>query len=402
MTPQPLSASQKVKLAVISVPVFVVSLSFLVAADRPDDKPHFAGPQSCQPCHQEIYETSVQTAHFKTSQTADEHSIRGSFAYGRNILKTGNPNVYFEMGRRKDGFYQTAFQSAESLHGSRRERFDLVIGSGRKGQSYLYWKDGLLYQLPVSYLKAGDRWANSPGMVDGQVVFDRFISPRCLECHATLFRAELTGSKVQYSRKFLLGLSCEKCHGAASTHVAFHKANSRATAGRYILNPEQFPREQKLDQCGLCHSGAGTSIKPPFSYRPGDPLTEYLEIDPVRKDARPDVHGNQVGLLRLSRCFAASDDMSCSTCHNVHKEERDLPQLARKCARCHGPQECALVREVGSSLQEHCIGCHMPNQRSKVITIASDTDIFAQSYRNHMIAIYPQATQRVLNRLKAE
>ena len=240
-------------------------------------------------------------------------------------MKTGNPNVYFEMGRRKDGFYQTAFQSAESLHGSRRERFDLVIGSGRKGQSYLYWKDGLLYQLPVSYLKAGDRWANSPGMVDGQVVFDRFISPRCLECHATLFRAELTGSKVQYSRKFLLGLSCEKCHGAASTHVAFHKANSRATAGRYILNPEQFPREQKLDQCGLCHSGAGTSIKPPFSYRPGDPLTEYLEIDPVRKDARPDVHGNQVGLLRLSRCFAASDDMSCSTCHNVHKEERDLP-----------------------------------------------------------------------------
>ena len=399
MTRRTVSAFQHVTLAVISILGFLVSFSFLAAADRPEETPYFVGPQSCQPCHQEIYDTYVQTAHFKTSQTADEHSIKGSFAYGRNILRTRDPNVYFGMEKRQNSFYQTAYRSAESLVGSRRERFDLVIGSGRKGQSYLYWKDGLLYQLPVSYLTEANRWANSPGMIDGQIVFDRFISPRCLECHATLFQAELHGSKVRYNRKFLLGLSCEKCHGAASSHVTFHKANSQAT-GKYILNPEHFPRERKLDQCSLCHSGAGKSIKPPFSYRPGEPLAEYLETDPVRKDARPDVHGNQVGLLRLSRCFAASDEMSCSTCHNVHKEERDLPQLAQKCVRCHEPQECGIVKEVGPSVQEHCIGCHMPDQRSKVITIDSDTEAFAQSYRNHTIAIYPEVTQRVLKRLK--
>jgi hypothetical protein len=31
------------------------------------------------------------------------------------------------------------------------ERFDYVIGSGGKGQTYLYWKGDLLFQLPVSY-----------------------------------------------------------------------------------------------------------------------------------------------------------------------------------------------------------------------------------------------------------
>ncbi len=399
MMQRALNALQHVKSPVISILGFLVSFSFLAAADGAEETPYFVGPQSCRPCHQEIYETYVQTAHFNTSRTANEHSIKGSFAYGRNILRTRDPNVYFQMEKRKDGFYQTAYRSAESSVGSRGERFDLVMGSGRKGQSYLYWREGLLYQLPVSYFKAAGRWTNSPGMIDGQIVFDRFISPRCLECHTTLFQAEVHGSKVRYSERFVLGLSCEKCHGAASTHVAFHKENLQATAGRHILNPEQFSRERKLDQCALCHSGAGKSIKPPFSYLPGEPLAGYLETDPVREDARPDVHGNQVGLLRLSRCFVASDDMSCSTCHNVHAEERDLPQLAQKCVRCHEPPDCGIVRKVGPSARQHCIGCHMADQRSSVITIDSDTEAFAQRYRNHTIAIYPEATQRVLKRL---
>ena len=403
MTQSPLNAFQHARsTVVISILAFLSSFSFLAAADGPEETASFVGPQSCQPCHQEIYDTYVQTAHFKTSQTANEHSIKGSFAYGQNILRTGNPNVYFRMEERKDGFYQTAYRSAESSAGSRKERFDLVLGSGRKGQSYVYWKHGLLFQLPVSYLAATRRWTNSPGMIDGQIVFDRLISPRCLECHATLFQAEVEGSKVRYSRGFFLGLSCEKCHGAASTHVAFHKENMEATTARAILNPESFPLERKLDQCALCHAGAAKSIRPPFSYRPGEPLSEYLETDPAREDTRPDVHANQVGLLRLSRCFAASGDISCSTCHDVHKEERDLSELAQRCVQCHGPDECGIVRKFGASVREQCVECHMPNQRSNVITIDSDTEAFAQSYRNHAIGIYAEATQAVLKRLRQE
>lgn len=376
--------------------LFVFSLA---QAEEPEQRVFFAGTQSCRACHQEIVETYVQTAHFETSQLADEHSIQGSFASGSNTLKTGNPNVYFRMEKRQDGFYQTAYRNEQSTIRSRRERFDLVMGSGRKGQSYLYWKDGLLFQLPVSYLVASGKWTNSPGMIDGQIVFDRFISPRCLECHTTLFRAEIKGSKARYSSRFLIGLSCEKCHGAGSAHVDFHKKDLQETEGRSILNPDHFPRERKLDQCALCHSGAAKPIKPPFSYRPGEPLSEYLEIEPVREGSRPDVHANQVGLLRLSRCFTASDDMSCSTCHNVHTEQRNLSELAQKCMQCHRTQECGTATKAGVSVQGECIECHMPNEKSNLITIDSGEEAFFESYRNHTIAVYPDVADQVLQRL---
>ena len=398
MTCKPSNLFQYFNSVVVSILSFLFSFS-LALADEPDQKLFFVGTQSCRTCHQEIFETYVQTAHFKTSQLANDHSIKGRFAYGSNILKTGNPNVYFKMEKRQDGFFQTAYRNAESSIGSRRERFDLVMGSGRKGQSYLYWKDGLLFQLPVSYLVATGKWTNSPGMIDGQIVFDRFISPRCLECHTTLFQGEVKGSKVRYSSRFLLGLSCEKCHGAGGAHVDLHKKDLQATEGRSILNPEHFPRERKLDQCALCHSGAAKSIKPPFSYRPGEPLSEYLEMDPIREVARPDVHANQVGLLRLSRCFTASEDMSCSTCHNVHTEQRNLSELAQKCIQCHRPQECGTARKGGVSVQDYCIECHMPNEKSTLITIDSGTEAFFESYRNHTIAIYPDVVDKVLQRL---
>jgi len=38
---------------------------------------------------------------------------------------------------------------------------DIVIGSGVRGQSYLYWHGDQLYELPVSYWSDGSRWINS-------------------------------------------------------------------------------------------------------------------------------------------------------------------------------------------------------------------------------------------------
>src|SRR2546430_347668 len=104
-----------------------------------------AGAVSCGACHPAIWESYRQTAHSLSSSRASSDSIRGSFVPGHNLLRTGVKDVYFKMERQADAFYMTAYD-----HGmTRRERFDLVMGSGRRGQSYLYRKDGTLYQLPV-------------------------------------------------------------------------------------------------------------------------------------------------------------------------------------------------------------------------------------------------------------
>jgi hypothetical protein len=56
-----------------------------------------------------------QTAHFLTSATPTETSILGKFTPGDNILKTVNPNLYFQMEAKQGGFFQTAVAGTNPL-----------------------------------------------------------------------------------------------------------------------------------------------------------------------------------------------------------------------------------------------------------------------------------------------
>src|SRR6266576_2999651 len=110
----------------------------------------------CEACHREIVATFRESAHFRTSTDASARSIKGQFAAGRNVLRTGSKGIYFRMERRDNVFYQTAVDSARGQ--SRTERIDLVVGSGRRGQTYLYWRGGLLFELPPRI-----SWGSSDG-----------------------------------------------------------------------------------------------------------------------------------------------------------------------------------------------------------------------------------------------
>ena len=48
-----------------------------------------------------------------------------------------------------DGLYQDAENLADPSN-HLKEKFGIVIGSGRHGQTYLYWDEDELYELPVS------------------------------------------------------------------------------------------------------------------------------------------------------------------------------------------------------------------------------------------------------------
>src|SRR2546422_8885079 len=85
-----------------------------------------------------------------------------------------------------------------------------VIGSGGKGQTYLFWKADQLFQLPISYWRELGQWVNSPGYRDGVANFGRPIIARCLECHASYFES-LPPPDNRYSKTgFVLGITCEK------------------------------------------------------------------------------------------------------------------------------------------------------------------------------------------------
>lgn len=370
------------------------------AAGKTATGEQYAGGAVCANCHRSIYESHTNTAHYLTSQPAWEKHIKGSFETGKNIFAF-NDSINVVMEKRDTGFYQVQYVNGAER---RRRHFDIVVGSGTKGQTYLNWINNRLFQLPITYFTAAQQWSNSPGY-PGKAVFNRPITSRCLECHSTYVQkiSDPAIEAEEFSKnRILYGVDCEKCHGAAAKHVKFQSENPKETKARYIVNPATLSRQQNLDLCALCHGGRLSKIKPSFDFKAGDKLSDYFLIDTTSKDANNiDVHGNQYGLLAASECFRKSD-MTCSSCHNSHENEsRKIELFSSRCMTCHNNEHnnfCKMSSSIGSAINKNCIDCHMPEQPSKAIAVflQGATTPTSAVMRSHFIKIYPEETRKVL------
>ncbi len=360
------------------------------------------GSTACKTCHKAIYESHINTAHFNDSKVADLKSVKGSFANGQNVF---NYNLFMNVAMIKDGkkLIQSARIGGEEVQ---RAGFDLVIGSGRKGQSYLYWDNNKLFQLPISYYTATNSWCNSPGFPNF-VYYERPIPLNCLECHSTYAKTINEQEEfVEYDKKALvLGIDCERCHGAGGDHVAYQVANPKDTIGRYIVNTAHKDRQVRLDGCALCHSGIREPLKPPFSFKVGDTLNHFSVGKTISHQADTlDVHGNQYGLLAASKCFLQSTQMDCSSCHNVHKNEFNDPKLySQRCMSCHNqPSQTTCTVKVDKKiiLSDNCIDCHMPILASKKIqlNVSGGQKLQPDYIRTHFISIYREESRKFLEK----
>jgi hypothetical protein len=366
----------------------------------------FEGDAACSSCHQNEFQSYMKTRHHLDSARPSAKTIHGHFDPGHNTMDSLDPEVSFRMDTQGGSFFETSVVGEAGHEKTRTEKMDIVIGSGGKGQTYLYWRGDELFELPVSYWANLDRWVNSPGYLDGTVNFDRGINSRCLECHSTYFE-QLSGSNAGYhydKDHFVLGISCERCHGPGADHVRLHSTETAArnppnggtpAAGApsttIKMPPVGIDRDRQIDVCAQCHGGIGHELKPPFSYEPGDTLSSYmsLEVNPL---ARVDVHGNQVALLEKSRCFQSSPGMTCSTCHNSHEPEREAASYSDKCLTCHQASACPTFSKMPPPAVTNCIDCHMPIQKSKSLTFDMENRSVADPVRNHWIRVYPSSS----------
>ena len=348
----------------------------------------YAGDDKCLSCH-EKQRTFENTAHHLSSREASANSIAGSFAPGKNILKTLDADLSYRLEARPDGFFQIGLLGTPPDAVSVSERFDLVIGSGRKGQTYLYWKNDLLFQLPVSYWTEVGSWVNSPGYGDRSLDFSRPVVPRCLECHASFFEPASDAETVNRYRRtgYTLGISCERCHGPGQKHVELNAPGSPKPVGQAIVNPAKLPRDRQLGLCSLCHGGIGVAKAPAFSFTAGNALEDFLKLELPKENEKLDVHGNQVALLERSKCFKSSA-MTCSTCHDTHVRQREVTNFSEKCLSCHKVESCGLFPKQGRAIVGKCVDCHMPNQTTNVIFSTHEGVRLAPKVRNHWIKVY--------------
>lgn len=355
------------------------------------DRAHHVDEATCAKCHEGHAASYFHSAHALTSSRPTPATVKGRFDAEGNRMTTIDPNVSFLMERLKDDFFQTALVTTPARTLQRKERIDVVVGSGRKGQTYLFWDADRLFELPVSTWTATGEWMNSPGYPDGSANFDRGASDRCLECHATSFES-LSPPRNRFARDSLrLGISCQKCHGPASRHVARFEQNPRANGGPTdIVNPAKLPRERQMDLCALCHAGVGKSLTPPLSFAPGDVLAKHLAITPPSADAPLDPHGSQVQALLGSRCFQSSGTMTCTTCHDVHQTQRSVTDQSANCRACHAPDNCGRFASLGAAITQSCVSCHMPLETTEKIVMRINGRKVQPQVRNHRIGIYPE------------
>lgn len=394
-------------------------LFFIYFANRTVESPHaFRGAAStsdaCRPCHQSIYDSYVKTGHYLTSTVATEATVMGDFREGRNVVRTPLPDLQFVMEKRRGGrFFQTATYTNDTTQ-TFTKPFQIVVGSGERAQTYLFWEGDRLFQLPGMYFTPADTWTLGPGYenwiaawddlpntgasviwagtrVSGGpknpgMLYQRPISGRCIECHAATATPVGGPARFRFSPdSFEVGISCANCHGPGARHIAFHEQNPAVEEGRHIVNPASLSRSQQMSSCALCHAGRGIPKTPPLSFSAGDEISEH-RFYPKWEQKELSVHAGQVPFLQESRCFEASGSLTCSTCHNVHEDETDKTAVfSRKCLTCH---EQSHPDEPELAQGERCTECHMPDQQASNLPVYHEGEDWFLSMANHRIGIF--------------
>jgi len=233
-------------------PLIALGVVLVVSKRTPRRRPepvrptNAVGDSTCISCHRNkaSYEG---TAHRVTMRAPTRESILGSFKSGENVLHTSTPDMHFRMDAESTGFYETLVVGKAPDTTSRTERIAYVAGSGRKGQSFLYWSADQLFQLPVSYWTSLHRWIGSPGRagIDPRGSFKRAVAPRCLECHASWIESIPDPRILNHYRAegAILGITCERCHASGQQHVKHERSLLRAVVGQSaIVNPARPTR----------------------------------------------------------------------------------------------------------------------------------------------------------------
>ncbi|MEM7478475.1 MAG: multiheme c-type cytochrome, partial [Planctomycetota bacterium] len=266
----------------------------------------FVGPESCAKCHPKQYEGFVETAHASTSSLASQETIDGPFSASNNKITTVHPDLTFQMLREGEQH----FQQIQFRQLSRKVPFDIVTGSGKSAQTYLFWEEDRLYQMHMSYFKPLQSWINSPGYHEGTAWFTRETIPKCVQCHMTYMEWKPGTANAYVKAATIFGVSCERCHGPARAHVEHHEQNPSDKTARHIANPSKLEPERANDVCAQCHLGTAQPLQAPFSFRPGDELSAHFHVFP-EEEGKGQVHtSNQLQRMKLSKCFLESERMT--------------------------------------------------------------------------------------------
>lgn len=349
----------------------------------------FVGSVVCRECHAKIagdyqsHPMGMSSAAATTASLAEDYQQKTSFDSARGI--------HFQVERTANEIsHHEIFQIDDDVLYDRAVEVKWAIGSGKRGRSYAYERDGLLLMSPISWYSQRGVWDLSPGYSDQMPNrFGRRVTDGCAACH--LGRANpRPDAPDHFDQPVVLeaAIGCERCHGPAGAHVRWHRATSPKDGPDPIVNPAKLATIERESVCNQCHlQGQRRILRPgctPFDFRPGQRLDEIWTVFVGSPHVDATDHSttavSQVEQMRTSRCYLeSSGKLGCTSCHDPHSVAEDQSRAAfyeQRCQSCHETRGCGLTvtERAKSSMGSTCIDCHMPRLMASDIPHTSQTD----------------------------
>ncbi len=377
------------------------ALGVLAASVSQAQVPHLDA-KVCASCHPNIWQTYRNTGMARSFyRPAPENTVEDYT--NKNTYYHKLSDSYFQMIQRGGRYFQRQYQigfDGKPTPAVEKE-IDFVLGSGNHARTYLHrTANDTLVQLPLAwYAEKGGYWAMSPGYdrPDHQGSL-RAVTYDCMFCHNAYPGIPAENVAPRSAPVFSSapeGIDCQRCHGDGEKHVALaSKAGSpREEIRKAIVNPARLPAERQMEVCMQCHLETTSSPLPasivryerhPFSYRPGEPLQDFMLHFDQRSRDRFEITGSAYR-LRQSQCFLKSNgSLSCTTCHNPHDIQRGegaAQRFTTVCRNCHGASLNQLVSTGKHTASADCVGCHMPKRRAQDVVHAVMTDHYIQRFK---------------------
>ena len=305
------------------------------------------GSDKCANCHAEQCEQQATHHMAHTGAMIGPANQEKIFSEERLALPfkqyPGDAPFSGRYQKTEDGVFLTVDQgNAAPL----RARADVVFGA--RNLTMLTAEEGRrLRELCLSYSRLKNCWFVTPShtMHEGTLgeLGSVAHSTYCLSCHASVVAWRDDRLDPQAST---FGVSCERCHGPGSAHIAAVEKNE---SDLKIYNSGRLSAYEQVLFCTQCH-------RKPADLSPRDVLNMDSEV------ARHAGAG-----LMLSACFRqspAETTISCQDCHNPHTNAEDsVHHYNQSCLRCHEDIAKSHTSAVVTT-DSDCVGCHMQKIKS--------------------------------------
>lgn len=342
-------------------------------------EPQFVGAEACAKCHADVTHEWHQSRHSKMVQPATPQGVIGDFSRGKIELR-GSTYILEKQG-------SNYFITEDYLRGTPwKHKIEYTLGN-RRIQHYLTTlPDGKIVLIPATWDNVRKQWfhnadINDPEEAPGVQV--QLWNKTCYGCHVSGEEKNFDIRDVSYHTKWQnFGISCERCHGPGSEHVAWAENApvmddaTRGIVDATIVNFKRMDPMRSTAVCAQCHSFRDIYVD---GFRAGanyfdyfTPVMQYRlpdQEDPAYwADGRTRRFSNDAFGLWQSECFLKGG-ATCLTCHSKpHNTNVDVnPQLrptnSALCTQCHeaiGKNVAAHTHHLAKSAGSSCVECHMP------------------------------------------